>query len=99
MAQVLNNNIVALLKGHDGAGIYTTESVLATEGTGTISRTAVKTPTGRSVNVGDLILDAHGTLVYVNSATVSDVGYEYFTTIGTAGGTLFFDIIPDETNN
>lgn len=67
--------------GNDGTSIYTTNNILVTSGTGTISRTDISIPSGHNAQVGDLIMDTQGTLVRITSANVSVVSYEFYSSL------------------
>lgn len=69
----------------DGLSMYTTTATLVTTGTGTIAATAINLPTGRTLQVDDLLVDTAGTVVRV-TAVGTNVSYSYYASYrGPAG--------------
>lgn len=73
------------LNPQDGLSMYTTTATLVTTGTGTIAATAINLPTGRTLQVDDLLVDTAGTVVRV-TAVGTNVSYSYYASYrGPAG--------------
>lgn len=73
------------LNPQDGLSMYTTTATLVTTGTGTIAATAINLPTGRTLQVDDLLVDTAGTVVRV-TAVGTNVSYTYYASYrGPAG--------------
>lgn len=70
----------------DGLSMYTTTATLATSGTGTIAATAINLPTGRTLQVDDLLVDTAGTVVRV-TAVGTNVSYTYYASYRGPAGT------------
>ena len=79
-------NVDGTLNPQDGLSMYTTTSTLATSGTGTIAATAINLPTGRTLQVDDLLVDTAGTVVRV-TAVGTNVSYTYYASYRGPAGT------------
>ena len=74
------------LNPQDGLSMYTTTATLVTTGTGTIAATAINLPTGRTLQVDDLLVDTAGTVVRV-TAVGTNVSYTYYASYRGPAGT------------
>lgn len=74
------------LNPQDGLSMYTTTATLVTTGTGTIAATAINLPTGRTLQVDDLLVDTAGTVVRV-TAVGTNVSYSYYASYRGPAGT------------
>ena len=79
-------NVDGTLNPQDGLSMYTTTATLATSGTGTIAATAINLPTGRTLQVDDLLVDTAGTVVRV-TAVGTNVSYTYYASYRGPAGT------------
>lgn len=70
----------------DGLSMYTTTATLATSGTGTLAATAINLPTGRTLQVDDLLVDTAGTVVRVTEVG-TNVSYTYYASYRGPAGT------------
>lgn len=79
-------NVDGTLNPQDGLSMYTTTATLVTTGTGTIAATAINLPTGRTLQVDDLLVDTAGTVVRV-TAVGTNVSYTYYASYRGPAGT------------
>ena len=79
-------NVDGTLNPQDGLSMYTTTATLVTTGTGTIAATAINLPTGRTLQVDDLLVDTAGTVVRVTEVG-TNVSYTYYASYRGPAGT------------
>lgn len=79
-------NVDGTLNPQDGLSMYTTTATLVTTGTGTIAATAINLPTGRTLQVDDLLVDTAGTVVRV-TAVGTNISYSYYASFRGPAGT------------
>lgn len=79
-------NVDGTLNPQDGLSMYTTTATLATSGTGTVAATAINLPTGRTLQVDDLLVDTAGTVVRVTEVG-TNVSYTYYASYRGPAGT------------